>query len=92
VAPSHQAAARKIHYERCRRQLSKLPQGGLKNRLGQLLRQPFLAGQLQPSAPGLLDELIDELLLDRRGLQRRFRQVIGGHGLGHGVSHLTPVP
>jgi hypothetical protein len=33
-------------------------QGGLQNRLGQLLQQPALAGQLQPLATGLLDELV----------------------------------
>jgi hypothetical protein len=56
-------------------------QGGLQNRLGQLLQQPSLASQLQPLAPGLLDELVDELPLDRRTLRRRFRLVIGGHRL-----------
>lgn len=44
-------------------------EGGLQNRLGQPLQEPALAGQLQPLAAGLLDELADELLLDRRGLQ-----------------------
>ncbi|MER5916247.1 hypothetical protein ABT124_39060 [Streptomyces sp. NPDC001982] len=60
--------------------------------MGVLLQQPALASQLQPLAPGLLDELVDELLLDRRSLQQRFRPVIGGHELGHGVSHLMSLP
>jgi hypothetical protein len=46
-------------------------QGGLQNRLGQLLQQPALASQLQPLAAGLLDELVDQFLLDRRTRRRR---------------------
>lgn len=67
-------------------------QGGLQNLLGQLLQQPALAGQLQPLAVGLLDELVDQLLLDRRSLRQRIRLVSGGHELGHGVSHLMSFP
>jgi hypothetical protein len=67
-------------------------QGGLQNRLGQLLQQPALAGQLQTLAAGLFDELVDQFLLDRRGLRRGIRLVIGVHELGHGVSHLTSLP
>jgi hypothetical protein len=51
-----------------------------------------LAGQLQTLAPGLRDDLVDELLLDRRRLQHRLVSIGGGRGLGHGVSHLMSLP
>ena len=40
----------------------------------------------------LINELVDQFLLDRRGLRRRIRLVSGGHELGHGVSHLMSLP
>ena len=44
-------------------------QGGLQHPLGQLLQQPALAGQLQPTRTGPVDQLPHQLLISRRQLR-----------------------